>query len=32
MAIASTRLMRIASWNVIDQALSALSNLGLSIA
>jgi O-antigen/teichoic acid export membrane protein len=31
-AIASPRLLRMASWNVIDQALSALSNLGLSIA
>jgi O-antigen/teichoic acid export membrane protein len=31
-AIASTRLLRTASWNVVDQALSALSNLGLSIA
>ena len=32
MAIVSTRLLRAASWNVVDQALSALSNLGLSIA
>ena len=32
MAIASSRLLRVVSWNVVDQALSALSNLGLSIA
>src|SRR5215210_8498877 len=32
MAIASFRLLRVVSWNIIDQALSALSNLGLSIA
>lgn len=32
MAIASSRLLRVVSWNVVDQALSALSNVGLSIA
>jgi O-antigen/teichoic acid export membrane protein len=32
MAIASFRLLRVVSWNVLDQTLSALSNLGLSIA
>ena len=32
MAIASFRLLRAVSWNVVDQMLSALSNLGLSIA
>ena len=32
MAIASSRLLRVVSWNVVDQALSAMSNLGLSIA
>ena len=32
MATASFRLLRVVSWNVVDQALSALSNLGLSIA
>ena len=32
MAIASFRLLRAVSWNVVDQTLSALSNLGLSIA
>jgi O-antigen/teichoic acid export membrane protein len=31
-AIASSRLLRVVSWNVVDQALSAMSNLGLSIA
>ena len=31
-AIASSRLLRVVGWNVIDQMLSALSNLGLSIA
>jgi O-antigen/teichoic acid export membrane protein len=31
-AIASKRALRVVSWNVLDQALSALSNLGLSIA
>jgi O-antigen/teichoic acid export membrane protein len=32
LATASFRLLRVVSWNVVDQALSALSNLGLSIA
>ncbi len=32
MAIAANRLLRVVSWNVLDQTLSALSNLGLSIA
>ena len=32
MAFDSSRLLRVVSWNVVDQALSALSNLGLSIA
>jgi O-antigen/teichoic acid export membrane protein len=31
-AIASARLLRVVSWSVVDQALSALSNLGLAIA
>jgi O-antigen/teichoic acid export membrane protein len=31
-AIASNRALRVVSWTVVDQALSALSNLGLSIA
>ncbi|HWI00300.1 MAG TPA: hypothetical protein VNT27_08205 [Propionibacteriaceae bacterium] len=32
MAIAFNRALRVVSWNVVDQVLSALSNLGLSIA
>jgi O-antigen/teichoic acid export membrane protein len=31
-AMPSFRLLRVVSWNVVDQALSALSNLGLAIA
>jgi O-antigen/teichoic acid export membrane protein len=31
-AIAANRALRVVSWNILDQALSALSNLGLSIA
>src|SRR5215210_4122622 len=31
-AIASNRTLRVVSWNLIDQGLSALSNLALSIA
>jgi O-antigen/teichoic acid export membrane protein len=30
--MAAFRLVRVVSWNVVDQALSAISNLGLSIA